>query len=144
MTSVFPAGLTLKAIIENVGGNNFSDSIGFKFVELGADFLRGKLTVDDRHLRPGGIMNGGVSLAIIETVGSVAARCAIFGASKNTLGIQVNASHLTIARPGDELTATARPVHVGRSTHLWDVTIENQNGKLVSSGRITLLVVEKS
>lgn len=142
MKTLFSPRVTLKAIQEQAG-NDFATTIGLKFTELGPDFLTGKVVIDQRHLRPGAIMNGGVSLALIETVGSVAARCMIIGEPKNTLGIQVSASHLQIARPGDELSATARPVHVGRSTQIWDVAIVNQLGKLVSTGRITLLVVDK-
>ncbi len=143
MKNVFSSVVTLKAIQEQAG-NEFAATIGLKFTELGPDYLSGKVVIDDRHLRPGAIMNGGVSLALIETVGSVAARCTIADQPKNTLGIQVSASHLQIARPGDELTATARPAHVGRSTQIWDVTIVNQLGKMVSTGRITLLVVDKN
>lgn len=142
MKSVFSPQVDLAQIQKNAQGT-FSEVLGIEFVELGPDFLKGALVVDNRHLRPGGIMNGGVSLALIETVGSVAARCVIYDEPKNTLGIQVSASHLKVAVPGDRLLATARPVHLGRSTHLWDVAIENQTGKLICTGRITLMVVDR-
>ena len=141
MKKIFPISVTLEAVQQGNKGT-FGELLGLEFVELGPDFLKGRMVVEGRHLRPGGIMNGGVSLALIETVGSVAARCAIWGMDNNTLGIQVTASHLKVAMPGDVLSVTARPQHLGRSTHLWDVTIENQDGKLVCSGKITLLVVE--
>jgi len=139
MKSIFPPSITLDAIRNTEAP--FAETLGLRFTELGADYLKGEVTIDKRHLRPGGIMNGGVTLGVIETVGSTAARCVIHGQSKNSLGIQVNASHLLVASPGDTLTATARPIHLGRSTHLWDVNIENQNGRLVCTGRITLMVV---
>jgi 1,4-dihydroxy-2-naphthoyl-CoA hydrolase len=138
--AIFAPEITLKEIQAGSKGT-LSETLGLEFVEIGADFVKGALTVDSRHLRPGGIVNGGVYLAMIETVASVAARCAIHGKAKNSLGIQVNANHLKVAVPGDRLTATARPIHLGKSTHLWDVAIENQNGKLVSRGTITLLIV---
>ncbi len=141
MKKLFPPIVTLAAVQQGNQGT-FGDFLGLEFMEVGTDFLKGKMAVDKRHLRPGGIMNGGVTLALVETVGSVAARCVIWGQDKNTLGIQVNASHLRIAKSGDVLWITARPTHIGRSTHLWDVAIENQDGKLVCTGRITLLVVE--
>lgn len=106
--------------------------------------MTAKLMVDSRHLRPGGIVNGAVFLAIIETVGSVAGRCTLKSPDQNSVGIQVNANHLRTATIGDVLTAVARPAHIGRTTQLWDVSISNQQGKKVSSGRITLLVVDKS
>ena len=143
MKSIFAPNVTLEAIQKNAV-NQFGEHIGLKFTQLGADYLEGQMTVDSRHLRPGNIMNGGVSLVLIETVGSVAARCAIYGEPKNTLGIQVNANHLAIAHPGDVLTATARPVHVGKSTHVWEVIILNQDKRVVSRGTITMMEIGRA
>ena len=143
MKAVFSPEITLQGIGLN-SKNTFAEYLGLKFVEIGPDFLVGEMVVDGRHLRPGNIMNGGVSLALIETVGSVAARCALYHQGKNSLGIQVNANHLQMAKPGDRLRITAKAVHLGRTTHIWDVDIANQQSKLVSSGRITLLVVAES
>ncbi len=140
--TIFPPNVTLEAILTHTP-NAFADILGLKFTRLGEDYLEGKMTVDHRHLRPGNIMNGGVSLALIETMGSVAARCAIYGEAKNTLGIQVNANHLAIAHPGDVLTITARPMHLGKSTHVWEVTILNQSDRVVSRGTITMMVIQK-
>jgi 1,4-dihydroxy-2-naphthoyl-CoA hydrolase len=141
MKKTFSSEITVEAIEKSLV-NTFADAINLHFVEVGADYLKARLRVSQAHTRPGGIMNGGVSLGIIETVGSVAARCMLHPLPKNSLGIQVNANHLRVVNLGDELTATASPVHIGRSTQLWDVTIVNQEGKEVSLGRITLLVVE--
>jgi 1,4-dihydroxy-2-naphthoyl-CoA hydrolase len=141
-SNVFASGVTLSLIQQGSKGT-FAETLGLEFTELGPDFLRAALTVDARHLRPGGIVNGGVFLSILETVGSVAARCTIESPTKNSLGIQVSCNHLGVAVPGDRLIGTARPVHLGRSTHLWEVEIENQKGKVISSGRITLLIVDK-
>jgi 1,4-dihydroxy-2-naphthoyl-CoA hydrolase len=102
-----------------------------------------QLTVDDRHLRPGKIMNGGVSLVLIETMGSIAASCVIDIEKENPLGLQVSANHLAVGYPGDVMTATTRAVHIGRTTHIWDVTIVNQNQKLICSGRITVLIAQR-
>lgn len=140
MKSIFPSTVTLPDI-QSSGKGTLSDTLALEFTELGSDFLKGALVVDKRHLRPGGIVNGGVYLAMIETVASVAARCVIHGQGKNSLGIQVSANHLGVAVPGDKLTATARPAHLGRTTHLWEVEIHNQKAKLLSKGTITLLLV---
>lgn len=142
MKSIFPEGLTLKGV-QQVAQNNFAETLGLEFSELGKDFLKGTLVVDERHLRPGGIVNGGVFLGMIETVGSVAARMVILKEPKNSLGIQINANHLRVAKVGDTLTAIAKPVHIGKTTHLWNVSIENQEGKTISSGTITLLITSK-
>jgi uncharacterized protein (TIGR00369 family) len=77
----------------------------------------------------------------MEIVGSAACNCVIRGQNKNNLGIQLNANHLAIAKPGDRLSIVAKPVHLGRSTHLWEINITNDKGKTVSTGRLTLLIV---
>lgn len=119
------------------------ESFGINIVELGGDFVLGTLTVDERHLRPGNIMNGGVSLVLIETMGSISSCLFLDLEKQNSFGIQVNANHISIAKPGDVLTARSQKVHIGKTTQIWDVTITNQKGKLVSSGRITMLVTDR-
>ncbi len=118
------------------------EAFGIDIVELGEDFVTASLTVDSRHLRPGNIMNGGVSLVLIETVGSFSSYLFLDSEHQNAFGIQVSANHLSIARPGDVLFAKSSPVHIGRTTQIWDVNITNQHQKLVSSGRITMLVTD--
>ena len=118
------------------------ESFGINITAVEKDSVSGTLTVDHRHLRPGSIMNGGVSLVLLETVGSVSTCLFIDPAHYNAFGIQVNANHLSVARPGDVLTARSTPVHIGKTTQVWDVNISNQKGKLISSGRITMLVTE--
>jgi 1,4-dihydroxy-2-naphthoyl-CoA hydrolase len=118
------------------------ESFGIDITAVDKDSVTGTLTVDQRHLRPGNIMNGGVSLVLLETMGSISTCLYIDPAHYNAFGIQVNANHLSVARPGDVLTACSTPVHIGRMTQVWDVNITNQKGKLVSSGRITMLVTE--
>lgn len=142
MKNIFPSQVTV-ALLEETNRNTFNETLGLHYTEVGPDFLRAKLVIGQKHLRPGGIMNGGVSLGVIESVGSVAARCAVHGQNRNTLGIQVSANHLRVGKLGDELTATARVKHLGRSMHVWEVTIENGEGKVVSTGQLTMMVVDK-
>ena len=139
----FPKHLTLENLNAFFIKDQLPESFGLAFTEIGKDFIKGSLTVDERHLRPGKIMNGGVSLVLIETLGSMSAACLVDTNKFNPLGIQVTANHLAIARPGDVITATSKPVHIGRSTQIWDVSIRNQKDQLVCDGRITLLIAEK-
>lgn len=134
--------LTLEQIRKHSIQGQLPEAFGIDIVEFGDDYMVGSLTVDHRHLRPGNIMNGGVSLVLIETLGSFSSYLKINPALQNAFGIQVNANHIAIAKPGDKLSARSKAVHLGKTTHIWDVTITNQNGKLVSSGRITMLVTE--
>lgn len=122
--------------------NQLPESFGIEVTQIDKDSISATLTVDHRHLRPGNIMNGGVSLVLIETVGSFSSYLKIDSRKQNAFGIQVSANHLAIAKPGDVLTAKSEAVHIGRTTHIWDVNISNQLGKLVSSGRITMLVTD--
>src|SRR5690606_10262944 len=119
------------------------ETFGIEITEVEKDSVTGTLTVDHRHLRPGNIMNGGVSLVLIETMGSVSSCLFIDMEKQNSFGIQVNANHISVAHNGDVLTAKSKAIHVGRTTQIWDVDITNQKGKLISSGRITMLITNR-
>ena len=134
--------LTIESIRNHSIKGQLPEAFGLDIVEVGEDFMAGQLTVDERHLRPGNIMNGGVSLVLIETLGSFSTHLYIDPIKQNAFGIQVSANHLSVARPGDVLTARSKAIHIGKTTHVWDVNITNQKGKIVSTGRITMLVTE--
>jgi 1,4-dihydroxy-2-naphthoyl-CoA hydrolase len=134
--------LTLEQIKTYFFKDQLPETFGLDITSATKESVTGTLTVDARHLRPGRIMNGGVSLVLIETIGSVSSSMHIDVSKQNTFGMQINANHLAVARPGDFLTAKSRIVHIGRSTQVWDVDITNQEGKKVSSGRITMMVTE--
>ena len=134
--------LTLEKIKDHSIKGQLPENFGIDIVEVGENFIVGELKVDERHLRPGNIMNGGVSLVLIETIGSFSSQLFINQEQHNAFGIQVSANHISIARPGDVLTAKSSPVHIGKTTQIWDVNITNQTGKLVSTGKITMLVTE--
>ena len=136
------SNLTIESINKVFTSGQLPESFGIKITEVTKDSITGELTVDERHLRPGKIMNGGVSLVLIETMGSVSSCLFIDMEKQNAFGIQVTANHLSVARPGDILTAKSMAVHIGKTTQVWDVNITNQKNKLVSSGRITMLVTE--
>lgn len=136
------SNLTIESINKVFTSGQLPESFGIKITQVDKDSITGELTVDERHLRPGKIMNGGVSLVLIETMGSVSSCLFIDMEKQNAFGIQVSANHLSVARPGDVLTAKSTAVHIGKTTQIWDVNISNQKGKLVSSGRITMLVTE--
>lgn len=135
--------MTLEGIRKTSIKGQLPEAFGLDITEVGEDSMTGVLTVDERHLRPGNIMNGGVSLVLIETMGSMSSYLYIDFEKQNSFGIQVTANHISIAKPGDVLTAKSQAVHIGRTTQIWDVNIKNQNGKMVSSGRITMLVTER-
>lgn len=114
-------------------------AIDIRITELGDDWLRGTMPVDDRTRQPYGILHGGASVALAETLGSTAAMlCCEDGFA--AVGLDINANHVRAVRDG-VVTGTARPLHVGRSTQVWEIRIENDAGELVCISRLTMAVV---
>lgn len=115
-------------------------ALDIRITEIGDDWLRGTMPVDDRTRQPYGILHGGASVALAETLGSTAAMlCCEDG--RATVGLEINANHLRAVREG-HVTATARPIHVGRSTQVWEIRIENEAGELTCITRLTMAVVQ--
>jgi uncharacterized protein (TIGR00369 family) len=107
---------------------------------VGTDFLRATMPVDERTRQPLGLLHGGASVALAETLGSVAAHCCL-SEDRAAVGVEVNANHVRSVRSG-RVTGTVRPVHVGRSTQVWQIRIVDDEGRLVCQSRLTLAVVE--
>lgn len=114
-------------------------ALDIRITEIGDDFLRGTMPVDDRTRQPYGILHGGASVALAETLGSTAAMlCCEDG--RATVGLEINANHLRAARTG-LVTGTVRPIHVGRSTQVWEIHIRNNADELTCISRLTMAVV---
>ena len=115
------------------------EPLGIEFTELGPDFLCATMPVDRRTHQPYGLLHGGASVLLAETLGSTAAMlCAAEGA--RCVGIEINANHLRAVREGI-VTGTARPLHVGRQTQVWDIRIEDAARRLVCVSRLTVAVL---
>ena len=126
--------------------NQWSDGtlmqpLGIRFTEIGADYVRGTMPVDARTHQPYGLLHGGASVALAETLGSTAAGLCV-EEGEGVVGIEINANHLRGVREGT-VTGTARPLHVGRSTQVWEIRIEDESGRLVCVSRLTLAVIRK-
>ena len=118
------------------------EPLGIRFTELGPDFLRGTMPVDARTRQPYGLLHGGASVLLAETLGSTAGGLCV-GEGEGVVGIEINANHLRGVREG-EVTGTARPLHVGRSTQVWEIRIEDARGRLACISRLTLAVIARS
>ena len=116
------------------------ENLGILVIEAGDDWLRGTMPVDARTKQPYGLLHGGASVALAETLGSMAGGLCVDSATEAVVGLEINANHLRAVREGT-VTGTARALHVGRSTHVWEIRIENDAGKPVCISRITLAVV---
>ena len=113
--------------------------LGIEFTEIGDDFLRARVPVDARTKQPYGLLHGGVSVVLAETLGSVGAACAC-PAGHRAVGLDINANHLRAATQG-WVTGTARPVHIGKTTHVWQIDMVNDEGQLTCVSRITMAVL---
>ena len=115
--------------------------LGIVFTELGPDFVRGTMPVDIRTHQPYGLLHGGASVLLAETLGSSAGNLCV-EADTLCVGIEINANHVAAVREGI-VTGTARALHVGRSTQVWEIRIEDEDGRLVCISRLTLAVVQR-
>jgi uncharacterized protein (TIGR00369 family) len=117
------------------------EPLGIAFTELGADFLRATMPVDARTRQPYGLLHGGASVLLAETLGSTAGGLCV-DEDEGVVGIEINANHLAAVREG-VVTGTARPLHVGRSTQVWEIRIEDDGGRLACISRLTLAVIRR-
>ena len=116
------------------------EHLGIVFTAAGEDWLQATMPVDERTRQPYGLLHGGASVALAETLGSSAGNLCVDTATQVCVGLEINANHLRATRTGT-VTGTARAVHVGRTTQVWDIRIENEAGKPVCVSRLTLAVV---
>lgn len=136
--SPFRRPTTLEALNASSRGTAM-EPMGIAFTEIGHDFLRATMPVDERTRQPYGLLHGGASALLAETLGSTAGMLCV-EEGRGCVGIEINANHLRGVRSGT-VTGTARPLHVGRSTQVWEIRIEDEAGRLVCVSRLTLAVV---
>ncbi|MCL6416562.1 hotdog fold thioesterase [Aestuariirhabdus sp. Z084] len=120
--------------------NSLVRHLGIEMTELGDDYLVGTMPVDARTHQPMGILHGGASVVLAETLGSTAANLAA-EAGHYCVGLEINANHLSSLRSGT-LTGTAKAIHVGRSTQVWEIRMESDKGKSVCISRLTMAVLK--
>jgi 1,4-dihydroxy-2-naphthoyl-CoA hydrolase len=118
------------------------EHLGIEFTEIGDDFVCGTMPVDKRTLQPYGLLHGGASVALAETLGSMGAAMCVDAAEYQCVGQEINANHLRAARSG-LVTGTARPVHVGGRSQVWTIDIINDAGKLVCTSRLTIAIIRR-
>jgi 1,4-dihydroxy-2-naphthoyl-CoA hydrolase len=131
--------------VEELNGNRqgtLIENLGILFTEIGADFVRATMPVDARTVQPYGLLHGGASVALAETLGSMGATMCVDAQEYQVVGQEINANHVRAARSG-LVTGTARAVHVGGRTHVWSIDIVNDAQKLVCISRITMAVIKR-
>ena len=113
--------------------------LGIEFTEIGDDFIRARVPVDERTIQPYGLLHGGVSVVLAETLGSITAGH-VLAEGFDVVGLDINANHLKSARSG-WVTGITRPVHIGRSTQVWHIDMHNDAGELTCVSRLTVAVL---
>lgn len=130
------------ADFENLGKDTMGDHIGIRFSELGDNYLKATMPVDHRTKQPYGLLHGGASVALAETLGSVGSALVIDPEQCICVGQEINANHIRSARSG-QVTGTATPIHLGATSHVWEIRIHDEQDKLVCISRLTVAILKK-
>jgi 1,4-dihydroxy-2-naphthoyl-CoA hydrolase len=128
--------------LNSSGVGTLVEHLGIRFTEISDDFIRGTMPVDARTRQPYGLLHGGASVALAETLGSMGATMCVDAKEYLCVGQEINANHVRAARTG-LVTGTARPVHLGGRTHVWTIEIQNDAGNLVCTSRLTIAIIRR-
>lgn len=139
--SIWFANYTLDDLAR-LGRDNMGDYLGIVFTAIDDDSLTATMPVDHRTVQPAGLLHGGASAALAETVGSIAANLTVDPAGQSCVGLEINANHLRGVRSG-LVVGTARPLHLGKGTQVWEIRIADEEGHLVCVSRLTMAVLER-
>lgn len=139
--SIFNPGLTLESL-NTLSANTMVSHLGIEFTRIGDDFIEAKMPVDARTQQPLGLLHGGASVTLAETLGSVAATCCVNLETQYCVGLDINANHVKSAKRGYVYGIT-RPIHIGKKTQVWEIRIVNEQNELICISRITMAVIDK-
>lgn len=126
--------------LNDLGKGTMTEHLGFEWGEIGSDFLTGSLPVDHRTKQPYGLLHGGASCVLAETLGSVASALVIDQTKFICVGIEINANHVRSARAG-KVIGKVSPLHLGKSSHVWDIKIHNEEDELICISRLTVAIL---
>lgn len=142
MTSIWFKDYTVESL-EGLRNANMGEHVGIRFTEIGTDFLKGSMPVDNRTMQPFGILHGGASCVLSETLGSVAGWMTIDADKYRAVGLELNINHIRAVTQGSVI-GTCKPLHVGKRTQVWQTDItEEATGKRVAISRLTLAIIEQ-
>lgn len=137
----FDKRLTVEKL-KPLGPNTMAAHIGIEWVEVGEDFIKAKMPVDYRTNQPYGLLHGGASCVLAETLGSVASAMVIDHSQFYCVGLEINANHVRGVTEGF-VTGVVTPLHLGNTTHVWDIKIHNQQEKLICVSRLTVAILRR-
>ena len=137
----FNKSLSLPSVVP-LGGQTMGEHLGMEWVAIGDDHLKMKMPVDHRTIQPYGLLHGGASCALAETIGSLASHFVIDSEKYICVGLEINANHIRSATKG-YVTATCIPLHIGKTTQVWDIKIHDDREKLICISRLTVAILKK-
>lgn len=129
-------------VLNGMSKNTLAERLGIEITGLGESFIEARMPVDHRTHQPFGLLHGGASVALAETLGSVAAHCTLTDQNTYCVGLEINANHLKSVKSGF-VYGVARPIHLGQRTQVWEIHISNDAKELVCISRITMAVIDK-
>ena len=138
---IFKTNMTVDTL-NNWSKNTMVEALGIEFTHIGEDYLEARMPVDHRTHQPMGLLHGGASVTLAETLGSMAATLCIDGTKQFCVGLDINANHIKSAREGF-VKGTTKPIHIGKKTQVWEIRISTMEGDLVCISRITMAVLDK-
>jgi 1,4-dihydroxy-2-naphthoyl-CoA hydrolase len=138
---IFKAGVTPE-FLNAFSKNTLGEHLGIRFTTVGDDFLEATMPVESRTHQPMGLLHGGASVALAETLGSVAATLCVDNEKQFCVGLEINANHLRGVRSG-VVTGSTRPIHIGKKTQVWEIRIVNEQNEMICISRITMAVLDK-
>jgi 1,4-dihydroxy-2-naphthoyl-CoA hydrolase len=130
------------ADFEHWGENTMGEHIGIRFTEVGEDYLVATMPVDHRTQQPYGMLHGGASVALAETIGSVGSALVIDREKFMCVGLEINANHIRSVKEG-YVKAIAKPIHTGAITHVWDIKIFDERERLLCISRLTVAILKR-
>jgi 1,4-dihydroxy-2-naphthoyl-CoA hydrolase len=139
--SLFNHEVTIGAL-NQMSTKTMVEHLGIEFTRIGEDFIEAKMPVDHRTHQPLGLLHGGASVSLAETLGSVAATCCIDMSKQYCVGLEINANHIKSVKNGFVYGVT-KPIHIGKKTHVWEIRITNEQHELVCISRITVAIIDK-
>lgn len=132
---------TSPEIVNEGNKNTMMSHLGIKVTTIGEDYIKAELKVDEKTIQPWGIMNGGVSAVLSESVGSIASSLCVDLSQSRPVGVEVNVNHLKAIPQGSLITAECRPIRVGRKMHVWQTRILNEKEELCAISRLTVMII---
>ena len=128
-------------IIQGMSKGTMMEFLDIQITEIGDDFITGTMPVDHRTKQPAGLLHGGASVVLAETLGSIAAYLVVNPELYSCVGLDINANHLRAVKEGI-VTGTAKPIHIGATTQVWSIEIKDEKGRLVCISRLTMAVLQ--